>query len=182
MHTDFDTLQAALERVHAETGAAEGHGALCGMLSLNNSIDVRSWIDTMLEQGDPNDALVRDARQLLLSLYEETQRELNDSNLEFVLLLPDDDEALEYRVRALADWCRGFLYGLALAGYRADGAVPEDTADFVNDLNEIAQASFEVTPGNEDETAFAEVSEYVRMGVLLVSEEMQPSTAPPRLH
>ena len=182
MQTDFDTVQGALERAQAETGAAEGHGALCGMLSLNNAIDVRAWIDTMLEKGDPNDALVREARELLLSLYEETLRELNDSNLDFALLLPDDDESLEYRVRALAAWCQGYLYGLALAGYRADPAVPEDTADFINDMNEIAKASFEVTPGNEDETAYSEVSEYVRMGVLLVTEEMQPSKAPPRLH
>ena len=182
MSIDFETLQAALERAHAETGAAEGHGALCGMLSLNGTIDVRAWIDTMLEQSDADDALVREAREALLALYEETQRQLNDSNLDFGLLLPEDADPLEYRVRALAEWCQGYLYGLALAGYQPEATVPEDTADFINDLNEIAKASFDVHPGNEDETAYAEVSEYVRMGVLLVTEEMQPSKAPPRLH
>ncbi|MBD3618064.1 MAG: UPF0149 family protein [Chromatiales bacterium] len=180
--TDFDTLQAALERVDAETGAAEGHGALCGMLSLNHAIDVGRWIDTLLEQGEAGDALVGEARRQLLELYEQTQRSLDDSNLDFALLLPDDDEPLELRVRALAEWCQGFLYGLAMAGYRAGDELPEDTAEFVKDLNEIARASFEVGTGEEDETAYAEVSEYVRMGVLMVNEEMQPSKAPPRLH
>ena len=180
--TDFETLQAALERVDAETGAAEGHGALCGMLTLNHAIDVSRWIDTLLEQGEAGDALVGEARRQLLELYEQTQRSLDDSNLDFALLLPDDDEPLALRVRALAEWCQGFLYGLAMAGYRAGDELPEDTAEFVKDLNEIARASFEVSTGEEDETAYAEVSEYVRMGVLMVNEEMQPSKAPPRLH
>lgn len=180
--TDFETLQAALERVDAETGAAEGHGALCGMLTLNHAIDVSRWIDTLLEQGEAGDALVGEARRQLLELYEQTQRSLDDSNLDFALLLPDDDEPLALRVRALAEWCQGFLYGLAMAGYRAGDELPEDTAEFVKDLNEIARASFEVSTSEEDETAYAEVSEYVRMGVLMVNEEMQPSKAPPRLH
>lgn len=182
MQTDFDSLQAALDRVDAETGAAEGHGSLCGMLALNSSIDVSAWIDTMLEKGDPGDALVREARDMLLALYEETQRELNDSNLGFSLLLPDEDEPLEERVRALAAWCQGFLYGLAMAGFQAGPDVPEDSADFLKDIGEIAKASFDVRPGDEDEVAYSEVSEYVRMGVLLVSEELQPNKSPPRLH
>jgi uncharacterized protein YgfB (UPF0149 family) len=36
-------------------------------------------------------------------------------------------------------------------------------------------------PDEEEQTAFAEVVEYVRVGVLFINEELQPSKAPSQL-
>ena len=55
-------------------------------------------------------------------------------------------------------------------------------AELLDDLAEIARVDFEVgEPDEEEQAAFAEVVEYVRVGVLLINEELQPSKAPPQL-
>ena len=45
---------------------------------------------------------------------------MNNSDVEFELMLPDDDESLEARVEALGTWCQGFVYGLAAGGVKQD--------------------------------------------------------------
>ena len=60
--------------------------------------------------------------------------------------------------------------------------MPEDVAELVRDITEISRADFEIEEADEDdEQAFSEVVEYVRMGVLLINDELQPLKAPARL-
>ena len=106
---------------------------------------------------------------------QDTQQQLNDTEADFQLLLPDDEETLDARTVALADWCHGFTYGLAMGGLKEDRELPEDTAEIIRDLTEIARADFDSGEASEaDEEAFMHIHEYVRMGVLLITEELQP--------
>ena len=55
-------------------------------------------------------------------------------------------------------------------------------AEIINDLSEISRADAEGDDNGDDaENALEEIIEYVRMGVLLVNEELQPLKAPPTL-
>ena len=55
-------------------------------------------------------------------------------------------------------------------------------ADGKRNLAQIARVDFEFgDPDEEENVAFEEVAEYVRVGVLLVYEELQPSNTPPTL-
>ena len=98
----------------------------------------------------------------------------------FQLLLPDDDDELDERTEALGDWCLGFVYGLAAGGLSEDSELPEDTRELLMDFIEISRASNDVgeldddSDEEEDEHAFVEIVEYVRTGVLLINEELQP--------
>ena len=51
-------------------------------------------------------------RPHLRELYLETSGALEGSEMEFELLLPEDEAPLDTRTVALAQWCQGFLYGL----------------------------------------------------------------------
>jgi len=54
--------------------------------------------------------------------------------------------------------------------------LPEDTAELIEDFNEIDSTATSDTQG-ADEESLIELTEYVRVGVLLINEEMQPVTA-----
>jgi len=178
---DYDTVDAALARAGADTDASEGHGTLCGMLSVNNAISAEDWFREVLPDPEPGDVLVGEARRALVEVFGETRMQLHDTGLAFNLLLPGDEETLERRVEALGLWCQGYLYGMAVCGVREGGDLPEDTAELVKDFAEIAGTGFDVEADETNETAYSEIVEYVRVGVLLVNEELQPIKAPPRL-
>ena len=105
----------------------------------------------------------------------------------FSLLLPFDEEALGIRVDALAQWCQGFLYGLATQPAIDLNNASDALREVVRDLVEISRAgviSAETEEDEEegaeseeeeaDETAYAELTEYVRAAAQWVFLEMHP--------
>jgi uncharacterized protein YgfB (UPF0149 family) len=93
--------------------------------------------------------------------------------MEFQPLLPTDDEALSVRTEALADWVQGFLYGLGGSTSGATLPLSPQSSEILADFAEISRAG-EV--GSEDaeleENAYAELVEFVRVGVQLMHEEL----------
>lgn len=176
---DYHSLQRALQKADAGMSAAECHGSLCGIYCASGNIELENWLEQIFEELNLNDVLIKDASQLLVGLYKNTQQQLNDPEADFQLLLPDDEASLDARTEALADWCHGFTYGLAIGGLKEDRALPEDTAEIIRDMTEIARAGFESSEITEaEEEAFMHIHEYVRMGVLLITEELQPIGQP----
>ncbi|MDE2089828.1 MAG: UPF0149 family protein, partial [Gammaproteobacteria bacterium] len=155
---EFEQIDQALERATAAAAAAEGHGMLCGMLCAAGHVDRGDWIEQVLQEAEAGDLLAGECRQALSSLYDFTVRRLNDSGMDFQLLLPADDQPLAARVQALGEWCEGFLAGLGLGGMTAGAALPDDVREIMSDLVEIAKISLKVHEGEEqDEQDYAEV-------------------------
>jgi len=177
---DFATLDQSLGEAGALMGAAEAHGLLCGLLCAAGEMRREDWKGQVLEDSGTFDAALEAA---LDALYVQTLRQLNDSNLGFEPLLSDDRSPLAERALNLRRWSQGFLSGIGLGGIREGAKLPEEVYGFLRDMLEVAKVDFaldEVT--EEDEAAYAEVLEFVRMGVLLVNEELQPVKKPPQVH
>ncbi|UCB55929.1 MAG: YecA family protein [Thiotrichales bacterium] len=182
-------LDEQLYRVDATMGAADAHGALCGMICARGTIELSEWVDHVIgEQQQGSDAL-HDAVHSLSELHQWTLEAMNDATGGFKLLLLDDEEPLPDRVEALAAWCQGFIYGLAAGGIRQGSELPEDTTELLNDMIEISRAGHDVDDSDmeeadaqEDELAYIEVEEYVRMGVMLMYEELQPLQSTQTIH
>jgi len=178
---DYNSLNDALVRAKAELLTSEAHGVLCGMLCAAGKVELNAWLDQVFEELDLNNTLIQEASQLLVGLFNDTQSQLNDSDVDFQLLLPDDEDALGIRTEALAEWCQGFTYGMVNGGLKKDRELPEDTAELIRDLVEIARVGHDMDEETDtDEESYMQLYEYVRMGVLLINEELQPSHAAPQ--
>jgi uncharacterized protein YgfB (UPF0149 family) len=142
----------------------------------------------VLGEHENGSAALTNAGKELLKIHETAVRQMNDSNVEFELMLPDEDESLEMRVEALGTWCQGFVYGLAVGGIKEDSELPDDSKELIKDIIEISRAGYvaddeaELDADEDDEVAFMEVSEYVRMGILLIYEELQPLQSSQTVH
>jgi uncharacterized protein YgfB (UPF0149 family) len=177
-----------LEDTLAETGslaeAAEAHGSLCGALCAESRFSLESWLDELVK--DP--AQVNAWRGVFETVYSETRQALGGEAMQFEPLLPDDDQPLAGRTLALASWCQGFLYGLGTSGVHSVEELPDDVGEIVQDLTEISHASFSTDePTETDEQAYAELVEFVRVGVQLIYDELEPRRTAaepetPRLH
>lgn len=174
-------LSAALDQLDSALSPAECHGTLVGLLSAQGKPDAAAWLAQVAPEANAGDLPAQEAGQALMELFGETVRQLNDPGLGFEPLLLGDDESLGERVEALGQWCQGFLLGLSEGGVKQIENLPGDAGEVVRDMVNISRAaSYDISEGEEDENAYAELVEYVRTGVLLLNEELNPTKAPPR--
>ncbi|MEN8261442.1 MAG: UPF0149 family protein [Pseudomonadota bacterium] len=157
-------------------GASEAHGILTGMLCVDSSIRCNRWLSEVVEDEMQGGAV---GSQALFDLCEETRSLLEAENYEFDILLPDDEALLKDRATALADWCRGFLYGLGNA--LVDSELPGESGEILRDFAEISRLDPEAEDGG-DEEAYMELSEYVRVGVFLLRTELLHQAKKDRTH
>lgn len=189
---DIPQLEDLLFNVDAALGATESHGALCGMLCAQGATEASQWMLCVLGEHEESSKMLQLTGKKLLQIHQIAVAQMNDTDADFELMLPDDDEPLEMRVEALGAWCQGFVYGLAIGGIKEDTALPEDSKELIKDILEISRAGYvadneaelatDEEGSEEDEVAFMEVSEYVRMGILLIYEELQPLQSSQTVH
>ena len=178
----FQELERQLQAAGTDVHAAEAHGMLCGIVCAGGRAGSASWLEQLLGEGNTLSASAQACAEALGALQDDIIRQLNDDALGFELLLPSDAESLPARTRALGEWCGGYLYGLALGGVRGEAELPDTVREVMQDFYEMSHAGFSTAPPDEeDEAAYAEIAEYLRMGVLLVHEELQPLPGAARL-
>lgn len=169
---DFDTLSRTLDRLEAGVGAAELDGALAGFLCAGGAAAADRWLPSLaLAELDETIEDARD-RDLFGALYRGLSRDLDDPELAFAPLLPGDEAPISERAAAMVEWCRGFLGGLGLAGVDLGAGLSGDGGEVVGDFGRIAATEFD--PGEsdaDDEEAYAEMIEYIRVGVLLLHQQ-----------
>ncbi len=173
---EHDELDAALRRCGASWDAAQSHGLLTSHLAVAGADAGSEWLATVLGEADSANALVAECHSLLGTLYESTHRALAERQSAFELLLPDDDDSPERRVRALAHWCEGFLHGLVSRGNGdavKERLAAEPLADIIKDLLQMTRAGFDADDdADESEQAYAELVEYVRVAAQYTYEEL----------
>ncbi|MCC5856619.1 MAG: UPF0149 family protein [Ectothiorhodospiraceae bacterium] len=167
-------LHQALRDVGAAVGAAEAQGMLCGMLSSTAETTPAGWIAQVLDGTEPKGEPARRCLELLALTFQVTQAGLDDSNLDFRLMLPPDDAELPELAEALGAWAGGYLYGLGSVRPGADADLPPDVREALASLAEIARVDDEAA-AEADREAFEEVVEFLRVAVLLVREQLRPS-------
>lgn len=189
---DIPQLEDLLFNVDAAVGAIESHGTLCGMLCAQGATEASQWMLCVLGEREESSKVLQQTGKKLLQIHKISVEQMNDIDADFELMLPDDDESLETRVEALGIWCQGFVYGLAVGGIKEDTVLPEDSKELITDILEISRAGYvadneaelatDEEDTEEDEVAFMEVCEYVRMGILLIYEELQPLQSSQTVH
>lgn len=170
-HHDYARIQSTLAASHALADAAEAHGTLAGALCALVTYRLEDWLAEILPEGFG----AASADPALQTLYQATVASLTDRQMDFDLLIPDDDCPIEERTQALTAWCSGFLYGLGTNGAADPQRLPGDLGEIVRDLTEITRADVDATDTAEaNESALAELVEFVRVGVQLVFDELEP--------
>ena len=165
-------LGALLQRAGFDQDASEYHGALCGALCVHLPTEIEPM---QLLERVVSEPAVPEARAPLLSLRDATLRELADADSGVRLLLPDDELPLALRARALGQWCEGFLFGLASRGGLNLRQASPEVREVVEDLTQFTHAEFhEGDDAEVEEEAYAELVEYVRVGMQLVFMELAP--------
>jgi len=173
MHmASYTEIQRFLIAERSMTEAAEAHGTLAGSLCTAVSYRFEDWLVEILPEGRTQaDA----AANALRELYARTAAALVGDDSAFALLLPEEEQPIDARTAALAQWCQGFLYGLGSRVIQDASRLPGDAGEVVRDLSEITRVGVDGDDDEEsNESAYTELVEFVRAGVQLVFAELEP--------
>jgi uncharacterized protein YgfB (UPF0149 family) len=175
----YSEIQRVLTEQRSLADAAEAHGTLAGCLCAAVGYRFDDWLLEILPEGC-TDALSAAA---LRELYTATAGSLEGSEMEFELLLPEEGQPIDARTASLAQWCQGFLYGLGASALQDASGLPGEVGELVRDLTEITHVGVDDGQSEEtNESAYAELVEFVRVGVQVLFEELEPlrdQPAPP---
>lgn len=172
----FTDAAEALQTARSTVATAEAHGCLCGALCAASDYPAARWFEELFDEAIAPEVGADPAKNLLQTLYADTSLALRGDQMEFRPLLPEDDEPLARRADALAQWCQGFLYGFGSAGNERRRQLSDEVQEVLRDLSQIARASAgDTEPTEEDEEDYAEIVEYVRVGVQLLHDELRPT-------
>lgn len=167
----FAEVGEALSQTALQYHPSEAHGLMSGMLCGEKEASLQAILPVLT--GDEG---VSAAHETLQGLYQGSTQQLAQFLFEFTLLMPDDEAPLAIRAEALTLWCQGFLTGLTMAGVAIEKREPSELTEAIGDLVEIAKMNYEqVVDSEEDEQAFAELVEYVRMAVILIFQSQTDS-------
>ncbi len=181
---DFEATVQMGQGVLDTSGLAECHGVLCGLVCRKPDGTAGDFLHYLAKLNllmSPAPAL----KTALNGAFESTILQLSDEDMRFELWLPEDDESLEDRTVALAQWCSGFLAGIASGGQFE--VLSEEAGEAIEDLQQIARAELTVPKSQgedneEDEVAFTEIVEYVRVVTLMMREDFRGPGADDPIH
>lgn len=192
---DFDELGNHLLEQGSDISPARLHGCLCGLLAGGADEAPEVGLDAVAETLDG--AFYGASAERIMELYTVSAAALADDEFTFHPLLPDDDEELDVRTAALAEWASGFLEGMAhLRAQLAAGDNPlsKDSDEVMTDIAAMAQATVGEEEDDDEENDleehYFELVEYLRFAVLNVftdnhiakSESDNSENSPPSLH
>ncbi len=167
---DYRTIESRLDESRALTDLPEAHGTLAGAFCASNAVALQDWLREVFPEG-----VAGSAEGEMHAVFEWTRHVLANGQMEFALLLPDDDRPIEERAAALGEWCQGFLYGLGSTPIPDIDSLSPEVGELVRDLTAITQLSVdEAESDDNNEEALAELVEFVRVGVQLLFDELAP--------
>ncbi len=184
---DFEAWADVFLRHGAFNHPSELHGSLAGQLAAGERLSPEAWL-ALAGEHLATEQLVdyqqEDAglRQFLMQAYEQALQSLQSPDMDFQLLLPDEDHDMAERLLALSAWVRGFLEGMALSGGSQLRNAPEDIRELIRDFAAISQVEADEEGTDEDERQLSEVIEFVRVGVLTVYTEFNAPAGQNTLH
>lgn len=163
---NYNQLSTALSKTKPMMNPSQAHGLIVAFICANPANE-SGWEN--LITGDKKSQTVD---TLLHEVYRASAHQLKELSFEFQLILPADQAALESRAEALTLWCQGFLSGLKMCNIPLESEEKNEVSEAIKDLIEVAKMKYEdVVESKEDEEAFVELVEYIRMAIILIYEE-----------
>ncbi|GLP95517.1 UPF0149 family protein [Paraferrimonas sedimenticola] len=162
----LEQIQQALRDAEIGMHPVELQAVVTGLIAGGVTLDERGWRRPFYELVNDGQKLPEEIYRKAQALYREAAAALSEGEMNFNLLLPEDDDAsLAQRLEALSLWTQGFLTAIAMVQPELNKA-PADLKEMIEDLGAIVQVDQDVEDNDDNEHAYTELSEYVKLVVI----------------
>lgn len=171
---DIDEVQLQLQEQKATCAAEQFHGYLCGLLASGKRLNAEKWLEQAAEWMEvPKDQFAGPFESWLFAFYEFALTALSEMEEMFTPLM-DEDAYLRSAAEALALWCESFIFGIG-HGLSNEQMAEGEVAEIFSDLSAISQLEVPEDPDESDQEAFMEVYEFVRVAVMNIHLQFDPT-------
>jgi hypothetical protein len=170
---DYPVLAATLRRCGLVQSPAETQGFALGLCVAEVPEPLQVWQRELYSEFDPADVLAGECRAVLDKVFAGVFAAAAEGPLQLSLLLPEDIQVDSARLGALRDWCQGFLFGFGLGGEPAAGRLSAQSRELLQDMAEMTRLDTEDADNTPDnQSALIEIEEYLRVGVMLIRDDL----------
>ena len=170
---EYADAAAVMQRSGLSQSPAEAHGFALGLVFARVPGALAVWRREWYSSFDPADVLAGECRALLDRVFASVLAGDRDTSMQFTLLLPSDIVVDSSRLSAVRDWCQGFLFGLGLGGEAVTTRLSMESRSLLNDFAEITRLDTgDADNSPENQSALIEIEEYVRVGVMLIGDDL----------
>ncbi|PHS00343.1 MAG: hypothetical protein COA68_05545 [Oceanobacter sp.] len=163
------------------------HGWLSGYLASGARLAPESWLKEAADYLEVDD-LPEALSKAVIDMYVQVVEQLSAEDMDFNLLLPDDEEAdVDEQVECLAQWSKGFLDGIGASG-KLTRTPDKDVFEVLQDLDAFSQAHIEDINDPDNAELYLGLTEHARVAAMTVFyayNQPAPSTSgvsPKTLH
>lgn len=169
---EYEALDKQVNAAALEYSLAEIHGIATGMVCGQVRDMTAQWQELLFAETDPNDVLVGECKASLSAIPEQIQSELQGMDTRLELLLPDDEQSLQDRAMAVAEWCQGFLFGFGLGGEKTTSFLSAEAEEALRDFTEISRLDADSTDEDGLDESLAEIEEYLWVAAALIYQDL----------
>ena len=167
----IDEVHEFLSDVESSPSASELHGMLAGLVCAGvEEEDIDNWLPLLcLENTYLSEDEYQPFKQDVQAVFVQVAKDLDDYEMGFDILLPEESVGLNDRLTAMRSWCSGYLKALDEYGEISRESLSDDCAEFLDDVKQITELDSEDEPFDEElEASYMTLHEHLRVGVQLV--------------
>lgn len=168
------------QKYFPDLSASQLSGILHGLMANGFTRENGQWQQQLSLFINSNEPFEKEAEKELESLLGQTLDDYQADSFSIDLLIPEDDNLLNQRVKAIGEWAQGYMTGYGLLKMRVE--LKEDAKEALQDLSDISQIDFEVDDDEESEVAFVTIAEHLKMSaqIIYLASQPEPVKADPK--
>ena len=109
---DYDKLDDLRKSASIDMSPPEMHGGICSQICFKSDHFEEFIPYEKSDDGSSVSVQIRAYRKALLRIIETDAKRLEDGDLDFKLILPEETSSIQERAEALSIWCQGFIDGV----------------------------------------------------------------------
>lgn len=173
---DWDEIADQLFNAGQTLNPSELHGVLVGLMGAGFDPDDEHHLEQTLASVEKavGMQLQGELVDIVSRLNLATLSAIVDTDYAFCVLLPDDDDPIEQRLRSFSNWVTGFISGYTegMTVRQAAGlAIQPEVADVLKDFASIAQVETDQVETEEAERQLEELVDYVRLATISIVQD-----------
>ena len=175
---DFEKLDSLRKSASIDMKLPEAHGGICSQICFDNDY-FEEFVP--LDQSDDVASVsvqIGAYRKALLKIIDENAKTLKDGDLDFELIIPDENYTIQERAESLSIWCQGFIDGVSFLlseqGLKIDQSENKESFEIIEDFTQISTLdSHSINEEVDEELALMELIEFVRLSVQMIYDEFR---------
>ena len=175
---DFEKLASLSKSASIDMKLSEAQRGICSQICFDNDYFEEFVPLDQSDDGASVSVQIGAYRKALLKIIDENAKTLKDGDLDFELIIPDENYTIQERAEALSIWCQGFIDGVSFLlseqGLKIDQSENKESFEIIEDFTQISTLdSHSINEEVDEELALMELIEFVRLSVQMIYDEFR---------